>query len=210
MSSGGLVSTLSGTKKSMSSTWIGSTGLYIPPKDRHIVDKRLMEEYSCQAVYLDDDVTDRHYDEFSNSTLWLLFHCHPDEMNFDEEKWLAYRIVNMHLAEVVRQQVRENSMVWVQDHHLMLLPMLLRGLVTGPELTSQFTADELANITNGTGVESEEYPMGGRETVRGVKIGFFLHTPFPSNDIYGCVVFVCLCLTIIGARGAPLHPNAPF
>ncbi|KAI0267741.1 alpha-trehalose-phosphate synthase TPS1 subunit [Gloeopeniophorella convolvens] len=182
MSSGGLVSALSGTKKSMSFTWIGWPGFYIPPKERPIVDKRLMEEYSCQAVYLDDDVADRHYNGFSNSILWPLFHYHPGEMNFDEENWLAYRIANMRFAEAVRKQVRENSMVWVQDYHLMLLPMLLRGLVTGPEQTREFTANELANITEG--VESEDYPLDARETVPGVKIGFFLHTPFPSSEIY--------------------------
>jgi len=182
MSSGGLVSALSGTKKSMTFTWIGWTGFYIPEKDRPIVDKRLMEEYSCQAVYLDDNVADRHYNGFSNSILWPLFHYHPGEMNFDEENWLAYRIANMRFAEVVRKQVRENSMVWVQDYHLMLLPMLLRGLVTGHELTHEFTSNELANITEG--VESEDFQLDARETVKGVKIGFFLHTPFPSSEIY--------------------------
>ena len=198
MSSGGLVSALSGTKKSMSFTWIGWTGFYIPPKDRFIVDKRLMEEYSCQAVYLDDDVADRHYNGFSNSILWPLFHYHPGEMNFDEENWLAYRMANMRFAEVVRQQVRENSMVWVQDYHLMLLPMLLRGLVTGPELTREFTSNELANITQD--IESEDYPLDGRETVKGVKIGFFLHTPFPSSEIYRSVVF-CREYPRVRARG---------
>jgi len=197
MSSGGLVSALSGTKKSMSFTWIGWTGFYIPPKDRFIVDKRLMEEYSCQAVYLDDDVADRHYNGFSNSILWPLFHYHPGEMNFDEENWLAYRIANMRFAEVVRQQVRENSMVWVQDYHLMLLPMLLRGLVTGPELTREFTSKELANITQD--IESEDYPLDGRETVKGVKIGFFLHTPFPSSEIYRSVVF-CRAQALVETR----------
>lgn len=186
MSSGGLVSALSGTKKSMSFTWIGWPGFYIPPKERPIVDKRLKEEYSCQAVYLDDDVADRHYNGFSNSILWPLFHYHPGEMNFDEENWLAYRIANMRFAEAVRHQVHENSMVWVQDYHLMLLPMLLRGLITGPELTREFTSNELANITEG--VESEDFPLDGRETVKGVKIGFFLHTPFPSSEIYRFVV----------------------
>jgi trehalose 6-phosphate synthase len=185
MSSGGLVSALSGTKKSMTFTWIGWPGFYIPPKDRPIVDKRLMEEYSCQAVYLDDDIADRHYNGFSNSILWPLFHYHPGEMNFDEENWLAYRMANMRFAEVVRQQVRENSMVWVQDYHLMLLPMLLRALLTGPELTREFTSNELAVITEGVELEG---PTKSTETINGVKIGFFLHTPFPSSEIYRSVL----------------------
>ncbi|KAH9003039.1 glycosyltransferase family 20 protein, partial [Lactarius hatsudake] len=179
MSSGGLVSALSGTKKSMSFTWIGWPGFYIPIKDRPIVDKRLMEEYSCQAVYLDDDVADRHYNGFSNSILWPLFHYHPGEMSFDEENWLAYRIANMRFAEVVRQQIRENSMVWVQDYHLMLLPLLLRSLVTGPEFACGFTTNGITD-----GIESEDYPLDGHAGIKGVKIGFFLHTPFPSSEIY--------------------------
>ncbi|KAF8194712.1 glycosyltransferase family 20 protein [Pholiota molesta] len=138
MSSGGLVSALSGFKKSLNFTWIGWPGFFIPPKDRPLVDKRLMEEYSCQAVYLDDDVADRHYNGFSNSILWPLFHYHPGEMNFDEENWLAYRQANMQFAEV--------------DYHLMLLPMLLRGMIDGRKNVGTFTSEELTKITEGIDV----------------------------------------------------------
>ncbi|KAG5642717.1 Trehalose-6-P synthase/phosphatase complex synthase subunit [Asterophora parasitica] len=179
MSSGGLVSALSGFKKSLNFTWIGWPGFFIPPKDRPLVDKRLMEEYSCQAVYLDDDVADRHYNGFSNSILWPLFHYHPGEMNFDEENWLAYRQANMRFAEVVLQQLTPGAMVWVQDYHLMLLPMLLRGLIDGTT-AGDFTVKELSKITEG--IEGEA--AAPAERVPGIKIGFFLHTPFPSSEIY--------------------------
>ncbi|KAJ3788042.1 glycosyltransferase family 20 protein [Lentinula aff. detonsa] len=181
MSSGGLVSALSGFKKSLSFTWIGWPGFFIPPKDRPLVDKRLMEEYSCQAVYLDDDLADRHYNGFSNSILWPLFHYHPGEMNFDEENWLAYRQANMQFAEAVRQQITPGAMVWVQDYHLMLLPMLLRGLIDGDKAGGEYTANELHKITEG--IEGEG-PTATKEKVPGIKIGFFLHTPFPSSEIY--------------------------
>ncbi|OBZ69264.1 hypothetical protein A0H81_10846 [Grifola frondosa] len=59
-------------------------------KDRPIINRRLMDKYSCRAVYLDDNVADQHYNGFSNSILWPLFHYHPGEMNFNEENWLAY------------------------------------------------------------------------------------------------------------------------
>ncbi|KAG9127242.1 Trehalose-6-P synthase/phosphatase complex synthase subunit [Ceratobasidium sp. 392] len=181
MSSGGLVSALSGCKKSMSFIWIGWTGLYIPPKDRALVDKRLMEEYSCQAVYLDDDLADRHYNGFSNSILWPLFHYHPGEMNFDEANWLAYRQANLKFAEAIRGIVRSGDMVWVQDYHLMLLPMLLRGLIDGPGKDGSLTQTELAKIKEGI---VEETPEVEHEVLSDVKIGFFLHTPFPSSEIY--------------------------
>ncbi|KAG6853606.1 hypothetical protein C0991_002930 [Blastosporella zonata] len=182
MSSGGLVSALSGFKKSLSFTWIGWPGFFIPPKDRPLVDKRLMEEYSCQAVYLDDEVADRHYNGFSNSILWPLFHYHPGEMNFDEENWLAYRQANLRFAEVVRTQLTPGALVWVQDYHLMLLPMLLRGLIDGTG-AGDFTTTELSKITEG--IEGDNaVPVAPSVDIPGIKIGFFLHTPFPSSEIY--------------------------
>ncbi|KAF5359093.1 hypothetical protein D9756_003237 [Leucocoprinus leucothites] len=181
MSSGGLVSALSGFKKSLNFIWIGWPGFFIPPKDRPLVDKRLMEEYSCQAVYLDDDVADRHYNGFSNSILWPLFHYHPGEMNFDEANWLAYRQANMQFAEVVRQQITPGAMVWVQDYHLMLLPMLLRGLIDGRNIDN-FTQEQLSRVTEG--LEGEEFGSPSAASVPGIRIGFFLHTPFPSSEIY--------------------------
>ncbi|KAG1781575.1 glycosyltransferase family 20 protein [Suillus placidus] len=179
MSSGGLVSALSGFKKSLSFTWIGWPGFYIPPKDRAYVDKRLMEEYSCQAVYLDDDVAEGHYNGFSNSILWPLFHYHPGEMNFDEENWLMYRQANFRFAETVRSQITPGSMVWVQDYHLMLLPMILRGLVDGSS-GGEYQKRELTKIAEGI----EEEVSISSERIPDVKIGFFLHTPFPSSEIY--------------------------
>lgn len=185
MSSGGLVSALSGCKKTMSFTWIGWTGFYIPPKDRPIVDKRLMEEYSCQAVYLDDDLADRHYNGFSNSILWPLFHYHPGEMNFEEENWTAYRQANLMFAEVVRSQLRSGDMVWVQDYHLMLLPMLLRNLITTPNHSSSFSKGELSRVTEGIETDEIAAPLENeQDEPKDVKIGFFLHTPFPSSEIY--------------------------
>ncbi|KAL4062134.1 alpha,alpha-trehalose-phosphate synthase t [Scleroderma citrinum] len=179
MSSGGLVSALTGFKKSLNFTWIGWPGFFIPPKDRPLVDKQLMEEYSCQAVYLEDDIADRHYNGFSNSILWPLFHYHPGEMNFDEENWTGYRQANMRFAEAVRSQVTPGTMVWVQDYHLMLLPMMLRGLVDG-SAGGEWQKRELSKITEGI----EESFVTDKEKVPGVKIGFFLHTPFPSSEIY--------------------------
>ncbi|KZT52197.1 glycosyltransferase family 20 protein [Calocera cornea HHB12733] len=181
MSSGGLVSALSGCKKSMSFTWIGWPGFFIPLKDRPIVDKRLEEEYSCQAVYLDDDVADRHYNGFANSILWPLLHYHPGEMSFDEANWLAYRQANQQFAEVVRDQVRPGDMVWVQDYHLMLMPMMLRNMLHGGK-AGDLTNEELPRIMEG--VHHAPAQSANGQGPKNIKIGFFLHTPFPSSEIY--------------------------
>ncbi len=159
-----------------------------------------MEEYSCQAVYLDDDVADRHYNGFSNSILWPLFHYHPGEMNFEEENWLAYRQANLQFAEAVRMQLTPGSMVWVQDYHLMLLPMLLRGLINGE---SHYTQKELSKITEG--IEGEDVPATKSEALPGIKIGFFLHTPFPSSEIYRWVLFSHSLRSLMSFRILPVR-----
>lgn len=92
------------------------------------------------------------------SILWPLFHYHPGEISFNEDDWSAYQQANSLFAKAITEIVREGDLVWVQDYHLMLLPKLLRE-----EIAVQRVRDE---------------------PVKNVKIGFFLHTPFPSSEVY--------------------------
>lgn len=152
MSSGGLVSGLSGLSKATTFQWYGWPGLEVPKKEVDVVTKRLKDEHQAVPVFISDELADKHYNGFSNSTLWPLFHYHPGEIVFNEENWDAYRKANRLFAKAVARDVRDGDLVWVHDYHLMLLPAMLR----------------------------EE--MGGGK--KNVKIGFFLHTPFPSSEIY--------------------------
>ncbi|KAL2911543.1 Trehalose-6-P synthase/phosphatase complex synthase subunit [Polyrhizophydium stewartii] len=152
MSSGGLVSALSGLKKEMSFTWIGWPGLELPPDEQAVVSQQLLEQYSCAPVFINNDIADKHYNGFSNSILWPLFHYHPGEINFNEDHWEAYQIANRAFADAILKVVEDGDLVWVHDYHLMLLPAMLR--------------------------------KGLEATGKSVKLGFFLHTPFPSSEIY--------------------------
>ena len=153
MSSGGLVSALSGLKKEMAFTWIGWPGMELPEDQRNTVCKELLQNYACVPVFVDDALADRHYNGFSNSILWPLFHYHPGDITFNEDDWNAYQTVNQMFAEAVAGIVRPGDLIWVHDYHLMLLPRLLRAMLT----------EELRDA---------------------IKIGFFLHTPFPSSEVY--------------------------
>lgn len=152
MSSGGLVTGLQGLKKSTAFQWLGWPGLEVPENEQARVNNDLMEKFKCTAIFLSDNVADLHYNGFSNSILWPLFHYHPGEMNFDENAWAAYIEANREFAIKIASQVEDNDLVWVHDYHLMLLPQMLR--------------EELGNSR------------------KNVRIGFFLHTPFPSSEIY--------------------------
>lgn len=151
MSSGGLVTALQGLKQKFK--WFGWPGLEIPVLEQSIVNEDLLSKFLCIPIYLSDEIAELHYNGFSNSILWPLFHYHPGEMNFDELSWLAYIEANTQFANVIANVVKDNDIVWVHDYHLMLLPQILRNLI------------DVKGIKN-------------------VKIGFFLHTPFPSSEIY--------------------------
>lgn len=68
MSSGGLVSGLSGLSKSTTFQWYGWPGLEIPENEAANLTKRLKEEYDAVPVMLDHDLADRHYNGFSSIT----------------------------------------------------------------------------------------------------------------------------------------------
>jgi trehalose 6-phosphate synthase len=173
MSSGGLVTGLSGLSKTTSFQWYGWPGLEVPEAEAGPMRQQLKEKYNAIPVFVDDDLADRHYNGFaseftspclhqraylltmpllSDSILWPLFHYHPGEITFDESAWAAYREVNRLFAKTVIKDVQDGDLIWVHDYHLMLLPQMLR--------------EEIGS------------------SKKNVKIGFFLHTPFPSSEIY--------------------------
>ncbi|KAK2784620.1 Trehalose-6-P synthase/phosphatase complex synthase subunit [Emmonsiellopsis sp. PD_33] len=152
MSSGGLVSGLSGLSKSTTFQWYGWPGLEVPENEIETLKTRLANEYDAVPVLIDDELADKHYNGFSNSILWPLFHYHPGEITFDESAWNAYRDANRLFAKAIAKDVKDGDLVWVHDYHLMLLPSMLR--------------EEIG------------------DTKKNIKIGFFLHTPFPSSEIY--------------------------
>lgn len=104
MSSGGLVTGLSGLSKSTSFQWYGWPGLEIPSAESKNLSDRLLSEYDAVPVFMDDKLADEHYNGFSSevrprcrinavlmgnadSILWPLLHYHPGEMFFDESAW---------------------------------------------------------------------------------------------------------------------------
>ncbi|KAK3710975.1 Trehalose-6-P synthase/phosphatase complex synthase subunit [Vermiconidia calcicola] len=154
-SSGGLVSGLAGLMKTTEFRWYGWPGLEVPPEDMEEVKLRCRDEHKAIPVFMPEELSDRHYNGFSNSILWPLFHYHPGEITFDESAWEGYSEANRLFAKAIVHDLQDNDLVWVHDYHLMLLPAMLREEIE----------------------RREDKP-------KNVKFGFFLHTPFPSSEIY--------------------------
>ena len=66
MSSGGLVSGLSGLTKTTTFQWYGWPGLQVPDDEVEDMKKKLKDDYGAHPVFIDDDLAEKHYNGFSS------------------------------------------------------------------------------------------------------------------------------------------------
>jgi len=149
-SPGGLSTAINSLKKSDDSVWIGWPG--IPSDDLTRSEKKQiiteLHKHGCYPVFLTNDEVNSFYSGYSNSTLWPLFHYFPTRARYNDTYWQSYQAVNKLFAQTALKFATNNTMIWVHDYQLMLVPHMIR----------KQQAD--------------------------ASIGFFLHTPFPSFEIF--------------------------
>ncbi len=148
-SAGGLATGLGSFYREKDGLWLGWPGISLESargREEEIVEK--LAELSCRPVFLTQRQIENFYYGFSNKTLWPLFHYFLQYAVFDQKLWEAYRRVNRLFCEAVCEVADEDSIIWVHDYQLLLLPGMLR----------------------------ERLPRA--------RIGFFLHIPFPSFEIF--------------------------
>jgi len=137
-SPGGLVSGLetflkrSNLKKYI---WIGWAGSHLNRKQFEIV-KEKAKRKKCHPIFIPVKQLDRFYNGFCNKVLWPLFHGFSSYVVYDESYWEAYAAVNKLFCDEVAQYITKDSVVWIHDYHLMLLPSMLRNLF--PEIMIGF------------------------------------------------------------------------
>ena len=90
----------------------------VPPED---------PKYLMRSVLLSEQEKWDYYSGFSNMALWPLCHTAYVRPRFVEDHWNAYKLVNQKFADAVLEQARgENTLVFVQDYHLALVPRLIK------------------------------------------------------------------------------------
>lgn len=128
---GGLATGLSSYVKDRQNKWIGWPGLIneeLTDKDRQQIIRELHKR-GCSPVFLDKKEVDDFYNGYSNGVLWPLFHNLPFKPAAGAQHkrwWQAYRSVNRQFAEAVLDSMNEDSLVWVHDYQLLLLPGMIR------------------------------------------------------------------------------------
>jgi trehalose 6-phosphate synthase/phosphatase len=140
---GGLVTALAPLLAKQHGIWIGWPGS--PDVD---LEPTTADGVALHPVSLSEAEVDGYYEGFSNRTLWPLYHDAVVAPEFHRQWWEVYERVNLRFAEATAAVAGPESVVWVHDYQLQLVPRMLRRL--RPDL----------------------------------KIGFFLHIPFPPDELF--------------------------
>ncbi|KAK6157498.1 hypothetical protein DH2020_011746 [Rehmannia glutinosa] len=154
ISAGGLVSALLGVKE-FEARWIGWAGVNVPDEVGQKALTKALAEKRCIPVFLDEEIVHQYYNGYCNNILWPLFHY----IGLPQEDRLA----------------------------------------TTRSFQSQFAAYKKANqmfadvviehYEEGDVVWCHDYhlmflPKCLKEYDSNIKVGWFLHTPFPSSEIH--------------------------
>jgi trehalose 6-phosphate synthase/phosphatase len=153
---GGLATGLKSFHEQADALWVGWPGFASDRMKRSQLDEiqsSLLDNYHCFPVYLSERDVTLYYEGFSNRTIWPLFHYFPNLTEYDNTNWQRYKKVNLEFYQKLEPFIEEDSVIWIHDYQLMLLPELIK----------------------------KNHPT--------VKIGFFLHIPFPSSEIFRLLVW---------------------
>ncbi|KAL5050969.1 hypothetical protein BDW71DRAFT_80990 [Aspergillus fruticulosus] len=125
LSSGGLVTALSGVSKSTSVRWFGWPGSNIENLDERKTANDALAENNAVGIFLDEELAHSHYNVFSNGIAWPILH-YQSGVDFNEDAWKAYQKVNAIFADSVADSASDGDLIWIHDYHLLLLPAYLR------------------------------------------------------------------------------------
>ena len=155
VSSGGLVSALLGVGKSYGMLWVGWPGIFIDEgPDRDALTAMLLEK-SCLPIWLTRSQVELYYNGYCNNILWPLFNYVP--LVFEPKLSSTKDMASQWLAYISANQLFEVAI--------------------------------MAVFEPGDIVWCHDYhlmllPQMLRKNDDKMKIGWFLHTPFPSSEMY--------------------------
>ncbi|CAG0890117.1 unnamed protein product [Darwinula stevensoni] len=174
-SAGGLVTAVAPVVAETGSLWVGWPGTYdLSVHDQ--IPEALPDDKTPTAgikasqvipVQIDKELFEKYYHGCCNGTLWPLFHLMPDRAVFDPASWEAYNRVNMIFAGQILEALR---VLYVERLESTGTPSDEEVLVWIHDYHLMVSASTVRDMAEAEGIK--------------VKLGFFLHIPFPPWDIF--------------------------
>lgn len=137
--------------------------------DKNGLEPETSKPITYLPLWMEDNVAHGHYDGYCKQTLWPLFHYLlwqdvATEHASADANYEYYEQANQAFATRLTGVLKPGDLVWVHDYHLLLVPRMLRIAMH-------------SGAISGVGGEN-----GGDVT-----IGLFVHTPFPSSEVFRCL-----------------------
>ncbi|KAM0882206.1 hypothetical protein ACQ4PT_032482 [Festuca glaucescens] len=143
-----------GLPEDMEVLYVGSLRADVPPADQDDVAQALLDRFRCVPAFLPRDVSDRFYHGFCKQTLWPLFHY---MLPFTSDHGGRFDRSNWE-AYVLANKLFSQRVIEVlnpEDDYIWIHDYHLLAL-----------------------------PSFLRRRFNRLRIGFFLHSPFPSSELY--------------------------
>lgn len=165
-------------------------------------------------VFVPRETAKGHYEGYCKTTLWPLFHYllwqdSPVSLPAPDPTWTAYQETNLLFAKTVAKIYRPGDLIIVHDYHLLLVPKMIRECLhqVSPYAPSGLGQTEQPVVPEGNQSrpmaedgreikDTEGKPvspvtlgnLGGEAREQGeLAIGMFIHTPWPSSEIFRCL-----------------------
>ncbi|XP_014221069.1 alpha,alpha-trehalose-phosphate synthase [UDP-forming] A isoform X1 [Trichogramma pretiosum] len=170
-SAGGLVTAVAPVVINGNGIWVGWPGMHMDNPNEQIPESDPTDRTPTAgllskkvvAVHVEPTVFDSYYNGCCNGTFWPLFHSMPDRATFIADHWKAYSTVN---EEFAAKTVNALEMIHKEQ----------AGQVSGTPLV--WVHDyHLMLCANWIRQAADEKNLK-------LKLGFFLHIPFPPWDIF--------------------------
>jgi trehalose-6-phosphate synthase len=146
--------------------------LDVPQEDKKGLEERLLNETSTMPVFVDHELADLHYNGFSNR-----YHTQVQRV------FLIYLFFYSSLYTC--------SILWPLFHYHPGEISFNEEWWEAYQKVNNLFADAIAKIVqDGDLVWIQDYhlmllpAMLRKKTTKNIKVGWFLHTPFPSSEIY--------------------------
>ena len=125
-SAGGLSVGLKDALNEAGGIWFGWSGKICRQNTRPEMQNTQKGKINYETIDLSEEDYDLFYRQYSNATLWPLFHFRLDLAVFSEDSYLGYRRVNKRFAAILSSTLQTDDIVWVHDYHFIPLASDLR------------------------------------------------------------------------------------
>ncbi len=131
---GGLTSAMDDVLKLTGGIWVawgsGSADKETVTDDRVLVPPG-DPAYTLKRVWLSSTEVNNYYHGYSNQVLWPLCHMALDRVYYRKKFWDNYIKVNRIFARSVLEEVNHDTIVWIHDYQLCLVPKFIRERKSG-------------------------------------------------------------------------------